>query len=231
MKARDSFDQGGWFQVWMGLAEEKLSPVDAADFAEEMSRNLIGRPPLDPFWLEGAASIPKTNITPSTRVKTALAWLNKADRMDGWEPERIGFEMLYLLNTKFINWKDKADWKNSCESFAEAAIFDIQRPDIYNWRFDWTAVRKDWWKDSLENHPSLLVEALSALDRSKSIWGETEVSLAETALDFWSQRPDKKTHEAMGSSMVNDLFLSSWEKAVLGSRHKDNPEKNMKPTL
>ena len=231
MRASDSFDKGGWVAVWTGLAEESIRPNDAARLADDLVKKQVGRPPLDPFWLEGAASLPKTKVSPAVRVKTALAWLESADHPDGWDSERIGFEMLYLLNTKFISWGDKADWKNGCESFAEAVVFSVHRPEIFEWRFDWQQIRNDWWANLCENHTPLSATALEALEKTREVWTDKEVDLAEIALDLWSRKPEKRGYSELGSSLASDALVSSWEKAVLSRKHENGLDPSIKPTL
>lgn len=231
MKASDNFNKGGWFAVWSGLADGSVKPSDAARLADDLMRNQVGRPPLDPFWLEGASSLNQTKVSSAVRVQTALAWLENSISYDSWDPGRVGFEMLYLLNTKFISWSDKADWKNNCETFAEAAVFTLRRPEIFEWHFDWKQLRNDWWSNLMENHTTIAAQPLEALEKNRENWSEKEIELAEIAMDVWSRKPEKKSHLELGSSLVTEALLSSWEKTVLGYRHKENLHNAVKPTL
>ena len=219
------FKDGGWTAVWEGLADKKVRPEEAASLAEDMAKQLEGRPPLDPFWLEGAATLKKTNVSSSIRAKTFLCWLNEADTKEGWDKERLSFEVNYLLDTKFLSWGIESDWRNGSCTLAEATLFEIPREDIFQWKWGWQHIRKDWWAASLEHHPARLEQAITQLEKTRDKWGSKEVELAEVALEVWAAHPETKNKSSLGSAAMSGSKMAAWEKTVLNHHHQTTGQK------
>jgi hypothetical protein len=229
--APEVFRRGGWTAVWDSLSNKGIRPEEAACLAEEMAKQLEGRPPLDPFWLEGAATLKKTNVSESVRAKTFLCWLNEADTKEGWDAERLTFEVLYLMNTQFLSWGIETDWRNGSKTLAEATLFEIPREEVFDWKWDWKQIRKDWWASSLEHHPARMEKAIAKLDKTREQWGAKEVELAETALEVWANHPKTREKSALASAAISRSKMAEWEKTVLNYHHQTNDPKQTRMAL
>jgi hypothetical protein len=226
MNTKEVFNTGGWPSVWSNLAEKKLSPKEVASFAEQKARELDGRPPLDPFWLEGEASLKKTNVSEGLRAQTFLSWLNEAD-IGAWDVERLGFEVMYLNAIKFVDWGMKSDWPEhaGAKTLAEATLFEIQRKEVFDWHWKWGAVRDDWWQMLVEFHPSKIEVPLEVLRQSKDKWGPDELKKVKDLLEVWQEHPRAKS--ALSIPWIEEE-MPLWEKAVLDWKHQSGKSKHKK---
>jgi hypothetical protein len=146
------FEERGWEEVWRGVSNNEISVKEAAEFAADQAKRLPGRPPLDPFWLCGAAVQKKYKITKETTGAVFFHWLTS--HMDNaWDAERLGFEALYLLNTNLISWSAKVNVLDRESTLAEAVIEKVVKQDILKWHWDWSAVSNKWFDEFFFDKP------------------------------------------------------------------------------
>ena len=212
------FESGGWASVWKALSEKAkgVTPKDAAQLAESMAKTLEGRPPLDPFWLEGEASLAKSKVPQEIRAAVLLEWLKEADQSNEWDHARIGFEVMYLMNVKFLSWNSPIENSDvKAENLAESVMAEIDRKEIFDWSWSWECIRPEWWTTQIKQpHPPM--SAIEALEKRRlnGALGKPELNLIRTTLDL---------NEKAISTKIPKNLLKEWEFEILKKETEPKP--------
>ena len=220
------FEKDGWPGVWEALAKREVQPEDAAKIAEDMARKLDERPPIDPFWISGAEAVKKFHIPNGVRARTLLAWLSQSAK-GSWDEERITFEMKSLIDSQFINWNMSANWGNGIKTLAEAVLFEGHKSGLFNWRWNWSAVRPEWLVEMLEYHPSKLMMAITDLEnRRLSGWTNDEEKLAFACLKMWRFKPSALDSLISSMPLVREKWkgflkdlVNAWDAEMIKSEN------------
>lgn len=222
-KVKAIFEKDGWPGVWEALAKREVQPEDAAKIAEDMARKLDERPPIDPFWISGAEAVKKFHIPNGVRARTLLAWLSQSAK-GRWEEERVTFEMKSLIDSHFINWNMSANWNNGTKTLAEAVLFEIGPiSGVFNWRWNWSAVRPEWMVETLEYHASKMMMAISDLEaRRLNGWTKDEERIAFACLEMWRSQPNALESLRLSMPLLRDewkVFLkdlvNAWDAEMI----------------